>query len=677
MSKYKTLNILLIVIVLVLPFSIYDRTDDISGIELTDSTVGYYQSTTCKISLLEFYSYNFDNRNINIYINNNDYADLKCFGKITGVDKVNNTFFVSIGTNTSINFILQSIFWTLLLLFVPKSDPNKAKSIKFLYLLPIVFSLQIFSESRFYSRTNVHHNVELSANNLYLISTILFFYVLLFFIYEILNTRVKNIINYFPFIFLLVGTYTGMNLNFYLLIGSILGILNIYKYKKFNTYDIIYFLLSIFWILSVDENDYFFDTDKLRGFTNSSYSTNSQIFWSIVVYLLIRGAIFIAKESKKYFNISKFLNNLLISSTLIVFFGIIGSNSPLFNFLNFYFFGQNKRGMKTIESIAGNTWRGFSPSAESIGEFYGLVIFTALYCLVSKKIAISSRLLLLLLPTLYGLLRSNNFAAFLSLIVASALLIGLRTNFFQSNKKTITIFLFVLLVVMSYVYGVTSDYKYVSTELIYEATLHQKFYYDPDPYASYLVIEEKMIERDLYTMLNDEENENVASSVYKFLVKSFIPDQFNVPFVPNFVAIISIISLLINRTEMWGIFIAKHSPTLFESLFGSGPLQLNNYFYKHDVRLDVPSYKIDSLFLPHSSLLDIYIFSGIFGLLLLLLLITKSYLNSDNNLYFQLATIYLLINYLKSDSFLYVNAFLLVNLYICCLYFNVKESKNE
>ena len=677
MSKYKALNIVFIIFALTLPFSIYDRTDDVAAIELSNSTVGYYQSTTCKISLLEFYSYNFDNRDIKIYINNNDYADLKCFGKITGVDKVNETFFVSIGTNTSLNFILQSIFWTFLLLLIPKSGVGKTKAIKFLYLLPVLFSLQVFSESRFYSRTNIHHNIELSTSNLYLVSTILFFFVLLFFIYEILNSRIKNIINYFPFIFLLIGTYTGMNLNFYLLVGSIFGVLSFYKYKELKIYDIVFFVFSIFWILNASENDYFFDTDKLRGFTSSSYSTSTQIFWSIVIYLLIKGAIFIAKESKNYFRIDKFLKNLLISSSLVVFFGIVGSNSALFNFLNFYFFGQNKRGMKTTESIAGNTWRGFSSSAESIGEFYGLVIFTTLYCLITKRIAINNRIILLLIPSLYGLLRSNNFAAFLSLIIASVFLIGLRTNFFKSNKKKIIIFLFVLLVVSSYIYGVTSDYKYISTELIYEATLHQKFYFDPDPYASYLVIEEKMIERDLYTILNDQGNENVASSAYKFLVKSFIPDQFNVPFVPNFVAIISIISLLINRTEMWGIFIAKHSPTLPESLFGVGPLQLNNYLYEHDVRLDVPNYKIDSLFLPHSSLLDMFIFSGIFGLLFLILLITKSYLKGDNNLYFQLATIYLLINYLKSDSILYINAFLLVNLYISCLYFNVKDIKNE
>ena len=128
---------------------------------------------------------------------------------------------------------------------------------------------------------------------------------------------------------------------------------------------------------------------------------------------------------------------------------------------------------------------------------------------------------------------------------------------------------------------------------------------------------------------------------------------------------------------MWGIFIAKHSPTITESFFGIGPQQLNTYLYKHDVRLDVPDYKIDSLFLPHSSLLDIYIYSGIIGLFIILFLITKSFLNSNENQYFQLSSIYLLINYLKSDSLLYINGFLLINLFITCLYFNIKVSNNE
>ena len=69
-------------------------------------------------------------------------------------------------------------------------------------------------------------------------------------------------------------------------------------------------------------------------------------------------------------------------------------------------------------------------------------------------------------------------------------------------------------------------------------------------------------------------------------------------------------------------FIAKHNPTIPESFFGIGPQQLNSYLYKHDVRLDVPLQN-RFIVLPHSSLLDIYIYSGIIGLLLVIFLITN------------------------------------------------------
>ena len=70
--------------------------------------LGYYQSTTCKISLLEFYQSNYSS-NIEIYINNNNYADINCFGKITGLDK-NANVFISIGTNSVITLIIQTYF---------------------------------------------------------------------------------------------------------------------------------------------------------------------------------------------------------------------------------------------------------------------------------------------------------------------------------------------------------------------------------------------------------------------------------------------------------------------------------------------------------------------------------------------------------------------------------------
>ena len=91
-------------------------------------------------------------------------------------------------------------------------------------------------------------------------------------------------------------------------------------------------------------------------------------------------------------------------------FGYLGANSPIMNFFNMLFFGQNKRGMKVFSSIEGNTWRGFSPSAESIGEFFGFIIIFYLLYLIEKYSSFKITDLFFLLPIFYGLYRANNFA---------------------------------------------------------------------------------------------------------------------------------------------------------------------------------------------------------------------------------------------------------------------------
>ena len=87
-----------------------------------------------------------------------------------------------------------------------------------------------------------------------------------------------------------------------------------------------------------------------------------------------------------------------------------------------------------------------------------------------------------------------------------------------------------------------------------------------------------MVERDLNTILLTDDNFSKASTSYRVLVDLFT-NNFNIPLIPNLVGLISVISLLINRTEMWGIFLAKFDPNNFEALFGSGPQQLNEYLY--------------------------------------------------------------------------------------------------
>ena len=284
-------------------------------------------------------------------------------------------------------------------------------------------------------------------------------------------------------------------------------------------------------------------------------------------------------------------------------------------------------------------------------------------------------MILLLIPIVYGLYRSNNFASFSSLIVIVILIVfynfltirNLQTHFFK--------FLIILIFLMAGIYLLNSDYQYVSTELIFESTLHQGFYEDPGSYRNFKEIEKKMLERDLKSMLLSEKNFNEASNSYKFLINRFTSDL-NIPFLPNLISIISVVSLLINRTEMWGIFIAKYDPNIIETIFGSGPLQINEYLYGEKVFLDVPYYKVGSLFLPHSSYLDFLIFFGAGGVFILISYVLITLYKSDKSKIFYFPTVFLIINFLKSDSILYLNSFVLISF---CLYTlsNNFQDRNE
>ena len=671
----KNIPVFILFILIIFPFSFFDSSDDIKPPILSDSTIGYYQSTTCEISLAEFYIKNFD-QDLNIYFNNNNYADLKCFGKITGLDKLNNSYMVSIGTNTSINLILQSTVWLIFLLFVPKINSNNKLSLKAISIIPLLLVIQFYSEDRFYSKTNIMHSSELMVTNYYLIGNLIFLCLFSFLIYDLLKNRYLNLTNYLPYLFLVVGTYSGMNLNLYLIIFSLFGAQSIVRDKSIKKIDIIYLFMGFFWIYNIDVNDYFFDGDKLRGFTNSSYSVLSQVYWVILIYLFLKGLLFVIKESRNYFDKKIFILNSLISASLVLILGVMGSISPIFNFFNFYTFGQNKRGMKEFTSIAGNTWRGFSASAESIGEFYGLVLLIVVYYLIKNKLELDNKYLILLIPVAYGLYRSNNFAAISSLIFISIFLLIIKTSVYR-NKKSIFYSGFIILSfigTLSYLYF--ADYNFLSTELIYEATLHHDFYSDQNLDKSYAQVEKKMIERDLNTLLYDERNFSKASNSYVFLVESFV-GKFNIPLIPNFVAIISVISLIINRTEMWGIFIAKYSPNFTEAMLGTGPFQLNKYFYGHEIRLDVPDYKLQSLFLPHSSALDLLMFFGVIGVLLIGGFIIYIFFKNKEVSLFKILTFYLLINFIKSDSILYINSLILIVFVVSHLYYIEKISTNE
>ena len=651
-----SLLILLLIAIIFSPFVIRNGGDGIAPKTIDDSSIGYYQSTTCNLSLIEVMLKNLNNKN-KLYINNNDYVGIECFGKVTGLDKVNDTFFLSIGTNSTLSFIIQSSIWLILLFIFSKKREDKIKiSFAPIFIVPFIFTFQVVAESRFYENSNIYFSDLISISNFYLLNYFIAYLLISILLKDIYESRNVNIIYLLPFLYLFNGTFLGMNLNIYLLFFSFFGIQSIFMKKTNKKFDVAYILFSGIWIINKNATLNFFDGDKLRGFINSSNSLYSTIFWIIVFYLVIMGIIFLISEIKEEIDIKKLKDSFLIAGTALTSVGIIGSMFPLVNFFNFIIFGQNKRGMKNLISVDGNTWRGFAPSAEFIGEFYAIcILFTFYYFLqYFKQIKVGDVVMVLFCA--FGLYKTNNFAAILSLILFSLSLVIYNKYKFSLTRKNLilTIAVFLILFISLLQLG---DYEANSSLLIEEGILHSELYLYSDNYINYLKKDKFFSERDFNSLLIDEGNDTRASTSLLLLVDLYTTDN-NIPLLPNIVATISAISLLINRTELWGIFIAKYSPSLTEATFGYGPFQLSNYLFDHNVRLDVPGSKYGSLFLPHSSVLDSIIFFGFLGVIgFILYCVRNVYIGNYSRNIFSYLFLFLILNILKSDSMLYIPTF--------------------
>ena len=673
-SKKSLLISFIILIAIIFPFWKESSENIYPAIKVNDSSIGYYQSTTCNISLLNVFKENI-NSDLKIRYNNNNYAGIECFGKVTGLDKVNDTYFVSIGTNSNITFLLQALIWVLLLFSISgKSIRIDKFDFTKIILLSVFFTLQQFSEERFYSQVNKYFNLSISFDNFYLINVFLSFYTVILLISVVFHNYKSTLINFFPYMFLIVGAFNGFNLNFYSILLSYIGITALFERKFNKKTNIIYILFTIAWLQTTREAGSFFDTDKLNGFINSSNNFYSLVYWSVLILFMLNGVIYIYKNSKFDFDLIN--TNLLIASNLILILGITGAASPLQNFFNFIIFGQNKRGINSLSAVDGNTWRGFSSSAESIGEFYGFVLLFYFLMIFFKKIKFNYKVLALTILPVYGLYESNNFASIISLIIILLLIFAFK-NYRKNQFRNILLTLFFLSIVGSFFLVNKLGYEYVSTQLLYEASLHSNLFSGLSSEAKSVEITQYFNAGDIESLINIE-NKNNGSSLLVYLSNIFFQSNFNVPLIPNLVTLISFISIIINRNEMWGIFIAKYNPNIIELLFGNGPNQLNNYLFKLNINLDVPFEKINSLYLPHSSFLDIFLFFGVVGIFIFILWNLYILGNNSEEPQLKFLLIFLLLNLSKSDSLLYLNSvFMLFFIYMIILSTKVKNNEQN
>lgn len=656
-SLKQFIGLILLLSLIILPFWKNSSNNVYEPVEINDSTIGFYQSTTCNMSLFSVVKKNLSN-DLNLRFNNNNYAGLECFGKVTGLDKVGNIYILSIGTNSNMTIIIQSLIWISILLITSNFN-FQIKKIKFIYviILSLFFTFQQFSEDRFYEQENKYFDISMSIDNYYLINIFLSFYLTIILVSLLIENNKSKILNFFPYMFIIIGSLNGFNLNFFSIVLSYIGLKSILEKKTYITkFNLIYIFFMVAWSLTRRDTVSFFDTDKIKGLINSSNNISSLFFWSILVLLIINSFFFLAKESKLDYKIISL--NLLLSSNLIVIFGLIGAYSPLQNFFNYLIFGQNKRGINKLSSIDGNTWRGFSASAESIGEFYGFVILFCFLTLYLKKMKINTLVFLLTILPFYGLYRSNNFASIVSLFIV---LFGLLSYKYldQNQRKKIFLLLILFGLVGSIFLMNNLGFEYVSTQLLYEASLHSNLFSDLSSEAKSAEITSYFNAGEIESLLNIV-NKGSSSSTLQYLSKIYLQSNFNISYVPNLVTAISFLSIIINRNEMWGIFTAKYNPIFIEAVFGNGPYQLNNYLFNLKLKLDVPGEKLNTLFLPHSSVLDMLVFFGILGIILFIAWNIYFMTLSTNNSSHKLLLLFVLLNIVKSDSILYLNSVVLL-----------------
>ncbi len=668
---YKLIILVFLVLILFGAFNISETESyQLDSRESLESWVYFYHDLQCEYSFFEVL--NSYNLNFDISIRNEPSGSIECAGKNFWIDyrreqKIEDGWekyspiklVVRVATNTHVDLIIQSIIWLTFLSLIPKNKHNFTKLNMVSILLGVLlFYLHLIGERSYYSTIGrdyfpwpIYRDFDNSIvfDNYYLYSYFLILIYLFYFIHKLLETRITNLINYFPFIFFIYGSFSSLNINFFILVFSFIGILGLFNNKVSIKLSITYLLFFIFWFLNSENLDKNFDVDKIKGFANTSQTNISLLFWAIVFYLLLIGVKYIVDLSKDSLDLNLLSNNFLIASSLIVITGLIGAINLPINFLSFYILGHNKSGMNTLQSVDGNAWRGLYPSAESIGEFFA---FAILFCLVTyliNQFKFKIYHFFLLLINFYGLYRANNAAAIISLILL-ILVILIYKNVQNKKTRNLIYFLLIILLIVGYLFLIANNsFQLLSGSVMFEAVKASSISYD----FQLNEYNESAIEKANYALLLSlpDDNTNFSSSL-KYLLNSYTFGN-KIDNVPSAISLVSSVSYYVNRSEKWGVFIAKYNPNLSEFLFGYGPNQLTEYYLGHETKYQ------EGLVLPHSSLITYFIFFGIIGLLVILFLIFVYVVKNKNDFYGNVLLLFFIINFFKSDSALYVPNFLI------------------
>lgn len=682
----KLFKFAILILLLLMAFGFFSASEyevyDLNEEQYISWWLDHYRELQCEYTLFDVK--NSLNVDINFTIRPEPSGSVECFGRNFWVDYYPEKriedgwskfsperFNLRVATNLHIDLILQSIFWLSALALIPKTNEHR-----FIYnkvsisLSLLLLYIHLIGERSYYSNVGRDFNYNffyygyddrLKFDNFYLYSYLLIFFVIYYFLLRLISSRAENFINYSPFIFLISASYSSLNLNFFVLVLSFFGINYQFKYKKDSIkFLLVYLTFAIVWMSKLNSRDLSLDVDKIKGFSNTSQSFTSLIFWIFTYYFVVLGAFYLFREFKKNINFNLLSVNFLISSSLIVVFGYLSAIDKSVNFLIYYLFGLNKTGMETILSVEGNTWRGLAPSAEGIGEFYVFSILFYLFCIFTSKSQFKYFHILFIGVTLYGIFRANNAAAMISFLII--LFIFLTKKYISNKNLRKVIFLSaVVFGIALFSYSIRSySFQFLSNIMLFEAVNESLVDYD---FELNQYNQSALDEANYGFLLNLPENQANFSSSLKYSLESYTYGN-KIDNVPSVISTVSAVSYFINRSEKWGVFLAKYDPSILDFLFGYGPNQFSQYFSDHE------TVSMNGLLLPHSSLLSYILFFGIFGVLLSIYFLF--FIIYKNKGFTSLLLIFLLINLLKSDSLLYIQ-----NLYLFLLLINFVKYENS
>ena len=642
-QQLKVIKIIFLLFIIIVPFSISDFSDQIRPEKIT-SDLRFYEINTCSISLNEFL---IENPNV-IYqdhykIRFNNYSSISCFGQITGIDQIGYTFYISIGTNTILNLFLQSIFWLVIISFLPKRKDFEFKnSILFSNsITAFIVCTVIYAEQRYYSK--VLFELDINRNRTLLMLFIYFFFIG-FFSYYVIQSRVENLLNFLPFTYILIGVYSGMNIYFLTIYFCVIGTSKIIKDKKIRNYFSLVNILVFFWAFNAVGLNYYLKPDKIRGLSSTAYNFLSVTSWSYLMIISILGMYVFVNERREIFNLEKLKNNFILTSILLIIFGYIGSSMPVINFYNYYFFGQTKYGTDDQDIFGVNfwgeteAWRGYFPSAETAGEFFALGLI--LIFLLRKNTKKFETTLIFGVPILLiGLYASNNKAALVALLLCFTLSISNEYKL----KKGIKILL-LSPVIFALAYFIRFENFLYSLNFSTNKMIEMGVGYGNESFRS--------------SSINYLQNVDEISFLIRLIILIF-----------------GFFAFLINRSELWGLFFARYNPETLEVFFGSGPFILANHYSEIDI-IDKKLYTGTPLgfLLPHSSVLSIMLFFGLVGLIIFTVYVFYI-LNKrrKTNIRMFLICLFILLNIFKSDSILYLPSFFLY----LTMFITLKKSKKN